>query len=175
MATHSTLPLPLRITQVVGLTACSFMTGAALSISFIVTPVLLQSPSSILLGQWNTLYNSMKVVARTSTVISCSSFFYLAYKVYNREASGWLAGYVAAGLLNAAVVPYTIVVMGETSGKLLRKEQEVVRSLKLEHSFDITVEGQTVHQLVDWWAVLHLGRCLMLGTGFGVALWSALN
>ncbi|RDL41802.1 uncharacterized protein BP5553_01781 [Venustampulla echinocandica] len=175
MATHSTVPLPLRITQAIGLTSSSLMTGTALSISFLFTPILLQSPSGVLLRQWASLYGTMKTVAQVNTAITSASFFYLAYKIHNREISGWLAGYVAAGVLNVAIVPYTLIVMRGTNGKLLRKEEEVRGLGKMDNAVDITVEGETVHQLVDWWAVLHLGRCLMLGTGLGLGLWSVLN
>lgn len=87
--------------------------------------------------------------------MSASTFFYLASKVSSgslgpaTDAKFW--GYVTAGVLNVAMVPYTVLFMKGTNDKLLGKEEET-RGLEItEKVTEVGIKkGESAHELVDW-------------------------
>jgi len=57
-------------------------------------------------------------------------------------------------------IGYTKLVLDDTNKKLLKKAEEMEGLASKE----VVAEGQeTVHGLVDWWAVLNLGRAAIFG------------
>lgn len=112
-------------------------------------------------------------------LFSALNFFYLAYHSHASSLPSaiaisdktWL--YATAGLLAAGFVPYTIAVIAPTNGKLLGRADEMeLKKMDLKAE---SVGGESVHQLVDRWALLNLGRAgLVLGSGV-LGLWTVLN
>ncbi|CAG8972555.1 hypothetical protein HYALB_00011405 [Hymenoscyphus albidus] len=170
---------PIRLAQTLGLTTQGIVAGLSLSYSIIAVPRLLESPTPLMLKQWAAMYNTGKLFMPPLSLLSASTFFYLASQFRNVPSAlaaqkYWM--FIAAGFLAGAQVPYTVLLMKGTNGSLMQKEKEV-RNLK---SGDKIVEiglgeKESAHELVDWWAVLNLGRCAFLTAGFVVATWNVVN
>lgn len=84
--------------------------------------------------------------------------------------------YIAAGLLAGTQVPYTILFMRGTNNRLMTKELEV-RSLGPGEKITEVglMKGESAHELVDWWAMLNLGRSAFLVSGLVVATWTVVE
>lgn len=180
MADH---PLPIRLAQTLGLTTTLLFAGANISLSMILVPQLLKTPSrGLLLRQWFSTYYLGKAVARPSIIISSLSYLYLAYHTHvadptNRELDWKVWSYVASAVLIAGIAPYTMTVMGRTNGRLMELEGQF-RGLSVEEEEKVgeaAVGEETAHSLVDWWGVLNLGRGAMVAVSGVLGLWATLN
>ena len=88
-------------------------------------------------------------------ILSSSIFFYLASQSRSSLAENRFWGYIAAGVLALCIVPYTMIFMGSTNGRLLAREGG--------------------HDLVRRWATLNLGRSVVLVGSAVVGGWSVVN
>jgi len=169
-------PLPIRLAQVVGITASSALAGTVFSMSFYSVPRLLESPSPLLLKQWSNLFNAGRKTAPPIGALSAVSYFYLAYaSTLPSQHKSKLYGYLAAGILSMGIMPYTLAVMLPTNKKLLAKVEEMKAFAKGDSVVEVGLGEETAHKLVDWWAVLNLGRGLMLGIAGILGAWTALK
>jgi len=69
------------------------------------------------------------------------------------------------------IVPYTVVFMRGTNLRLLEMEGDI----RGVHVLEDVGLGKSAHQLVDWWAVLNLGRSLVLVASTVIGAWSVVN
>jgi Domain of unknown function (DUF1772) len=170
-------PLPLRIAQMVGLTATSAIAGASFAVSAYVVPRILESPSPLLLRQWKHLFESGKATIPPLSLITSIAIGYLAYEAKgnpNALPHQWKL-YLISGILNLGIVPYTLVVMLPTNNKLLAKAEET-SSLKADDKLvEVGLGGESAHQLVDRWATLNLGRTILLVAAASLAAWTTLE
>ncbi|TVY27708.1 putative mitochondrial membrane protein, partial [Lachnellula hyalina] len=169
----SVQPLPFRIAQTVGLTSSGLLAGISLSFTLVSVPRLLESPAPLLLQQWTHLYNEGKVTVPPLTIVASTMWAYLAYGASKAGAGSmegekyW--GYVAAGVLvritlkSALFVPFTVLVMKDTNAKLLGRGNLSAEEI---------VKGESVHQLVDRWGLLNLGRGTALLASALVGTWT---
>ncbi|TVY18495.1 Anthrone oxygenase [Lachnellula arida] len=139
MATQQ--PLSFRIAQTVGLTTTGLLAGISLSFTLVSVPRLLESPAPLLLKQWTNLYNEGKVTVPPLTIVASTMWAHLAYGA-SKAGTGSLEGgkywgYVAAGVLSASFIPYTVLVMKGTNAKLLGRGMLSAEEI---------VKGQSVHQ-----------------------------
>jgi hypothetical protein len=73
-------------------------------------------------------------------------------------------------------MPYTLLVMGKTNAKLMDKAKELSGLGVGEEDVEAGMaKGESVKELVDWWATLNAGRGLLPLFGAVVGLWSALG
>jgi len=73
-------------------------------------------------------------------------------------------------------VPYTLILMGKTNGKLIAKAKAVGVQGTGKEGVEVDVKGEeTAHSLVDWWGVLNLGRGVMVAAGGVLGIWTVLN
>lgn len=172
-----TTPLPIRVAQTIGLTTASSIAGVSLSLSALVIPRILESPTPLLLKQWKHNLDSGKKSLPPLAGVSAAAFFYLAYearKVHTILPRKWQL-YLASGLLAVGIVPYTLIIMAPTNSKLIAREEET-RSLGSEDKIvEAGLGGETAHKLVDDWATLNLGRSIMLGLAAVIGTWNALG
>jgi hypothetical protein len=178
--------LPIRIAQTLGITLSTFVAGSSITISTFLVPRLLESPAPLLLSQWTNLFHAGKVTAPPLSLISACTYFYLSYTkhtsyLYTGTGRDRFAvwSYLVAGLLSVGIIPYTLLVMGDTNRKLLQQRQSLdyTRELNIKED-EITQQykdNKTVHELVDWWGVLNLGRGLMLTISGVLGTWVALG
>jgi hypothetical protein len=170
--------IPLRLIQTIGITTAGILSGGSLSLSFLVIPRLLESPAPVLLSQWRSSFLITKKIFPLATLLASSSFFYLSYVVYSSPfsiACIWQS-YLVAGSLALAIVPYTLLFMTKTNKALLdRTKEENVLGLEEKMVENEAGRGKNVHQLVDRWATLNLGRSALLVLATVVGTYTALS
>jgi len=169
--------MPIRLAQAIGITTSSALAGCTLTISAMLVPRLLESPSPLLLKQWKHTFEAGKASVPPLAGICTLAFGYLAY-----EAKGapnvlphvWRI-YAASALLCIGIVPYTLIALKSTNNKLLNKAEET-HALKAEDKIvEVGLGGETAHQLLDKWATLNLGRTIMFATAAGLSAWVTLQ
>lgn len=100
------------------------------------------------------------------TVIAATSLLYLAYDSRAAGTTAW-RGYVTAAVLAVGIVPYTLAVMMGTNNVLLGKAEEEEEKVE--------AQAASVKQLVDQWAMMNLGRSVLLASAAVTATWTALG
>ncbi|KAL2062820.1 hypothetical protein VTL71DRAFT_5892 [Oculimacula yallundae] len=178
-------PVPIRLAQTLGITTSLILAGSTLSTSMVTIPRILESPPNLLIQQWGHMYDVGKKTGPIASSIASSAFFYLAYKTHVSSLAllnttgpwigrNWL--YTLAGVLSVGIVPYTFAFILPTNKKLLRLVEGTRRiEMSKEEVVLQSQEERNAHQLVDWWAVLNLGRGAML-VGSGVlGVWASLG
>jgi hypothetical protein len=173
-------PLPIRLAQTLGITTSLIFAGANASLSIFLIPRILESPTPLLLKQWNHTYERGKAIGPPFGVVAALSFFYLSYHFHTSSTSAFVNntnawGYLTAGLLSIGIVPYTMLVLMPTNDKMKKKADETKSLEKEDHVVEIGLGEETAHQLADWWGVLNLGRGAMLTASGVLGLWLALN
>lgn len=151
----------------------AFAGGAVSAISFYAVPELLKSPTPLLAKQWAALYNRGKSTVPPVAAVVTACFAYLATKTPVNVDKIKFYKYVAAAVLSIGIVPYTFGVMGKTNRKLHAKAEQTKTFKVTDEFIEAGVEKETAHWLVDHWAVLNLGRGLLLLASAGVGAWTA--
>lgn len=169
-------PLPIRLTQAVGLTTSLLLGGGNCAISVLFVPRLLESPAPLLLQQWNNLYQVGMRTFPPLAIVASVSYFYLARDAGFGES--WKAtAYAISGALTVGIIPYTLLFMKKVNGKLATKLEEI-RNLGKPESVveeEESVGEESAHQLLDLWGLLNLMRGLMLSTAGVLGVWTVLN
>ncbi|KAK1755195.1 hypothetical protein QBC47DRAFT_414094 [Echria macrotheca] len=166
--------------QLTALLLSTTLSGASLAISTLLIPRLLESPTDLMLRQWLSTYTSGRRAIVPLTLVASSAYFYLSFvtpppikRVYG-----------LAGALCFGIVPYTVLFMRGTNGKIMGRvdEQGVKMVAKGEgegEGGDVWAKGdggkpEGSKYLVDWWATLNFGRGVMLFASSVVGLTAAL-
>lgn len=161
--------LKIRIAQTLGITSSAILAGYVASASFAVVPRLLESPTPLLLRQWNNAYLAGKKYAPPFAALSSACYFYLASKAPQSK----YYGYIVAGTLTVGIIPYTLAVMVDTNKKLLAKVEETKTLGIKDEVVEVGLGNETAHKLVDSWGMLNLGRAVLLAVSSGVGVWTA--
>lgn len=155
----------------------SALAGGVLTISAMLVPRLLESPSPLLLKQWKHTFEAGKASIPLLASICTLSFGYLAYEAKrapNALPHVWKI-YAASAALCIGIVPYTLTALASTNNKLLNKADET-SALKAEDKIvEVGLGGESAHQLVDKWATLNLGRAILLATAAVLSTWATLQ
>jgi len=171
-------PTPIRIAQVLGITGTAALAGVSFSVSGLVIPRILESPTPLLLRQWQHLYDTAKMIVPPLAVVCGSSFLFVAYDAHQRTATvvphQWKA-YVASALLTLGIVPYTLLVIMPINRRLWQKVKDMRHLAATDTVFEATVGDETAHALVDKWATVNVGRATLLGVAAVTAAWIALE
>src|SRR5438045_4213503 len=112
-------PLPVRVAQMVGITATSAMAGASFAMSALVVPRILESPSPLLLRQWKHLFEIGRATMPPLSLLTTLAVSYLAYESKNNSAAlphKWKL-YLISSILNIGIIPYTLTIMLPTNNK----------------------------------------------------------
>jgi len=169
--------LPVRIAQTAALTTVAIAAGANLGFSFYLIPRLLESPTPLMLKQWNTSFELGKTTIPPLAGIGSALFFYLSY-TFSQTAShtqSWKM-YLLSGVLAVGFVPYTLLVIEPTNRKLKAKVEETKGLKVTDKLVEVGVAGgETAHVLVNRWGVLNLGRGALLVASAVVGVWTALG
>lgn len=169
-----------RLAQGASILLSALASGVSLSLSALLVPRLLESPTPLMLRQW--AHTDRRLVAAVSPA-AAGSYLWLASSRRGRGAGWW---YLAAGLLTAGVVPYALVVMAGTNRRLRALAERVAADadvdvdvaakegdgggVEVEVGAEAEAEGEVKGEKgpkywVDWWGVLNLGRTAMLVAG----------
>ncbi|KAK0669360.1 hypothetical protein QBC41DRAFT_320101 [Cercophora samala] len=161
--------LPLIKTSTLLLTA--FTTGLSLTFSTLITPLLLTSPTPLMLQQWKKVFLTGKTHMPPLSILSAIGFFYLAAKS-PAHRNLW----TTAGGLSVGVIPYTLALMMGTNNALLKREADLTARVKTSGAVVVSEsEEKGAKELVDWWGVLNLGRTGMLLGAVGLGAWASLH
>ena len=109
-------------------------------------------------------------------ILSALAYIYAAYFSQRPTVYSRLWGVRLAGVLTISVLPFTLLVMGKTNATLMSKAQEL-ESLGVGVGYVEAglVEGESVKELVDWWATLNAVRGSLPLVGAAVGIWSILG
>jgi len=161
-----------RTSQVVGITASTLLAGSAFTMSLITVPLILASPTPILLQQWRTLFTTGSKIAPPLAIFTFVNFSYLAYVSRSDQGqthpsrSSW-RGYGFAAISAVAIVPFTLLFMKGVNDQLMVASGEGVGKAALS-AVDVT-------GLVERWGMLNSIRSVLPLLGAVVGLWTALN
>ncbi|KAL3420734.1 DUF1772 domain containing protein [Phlyctema vagabunda] len=157
-------PVPIRTAQVLGIFTSTLTAGASIGLSSQLVPRLLESPTPLMLKQWNRSFQSGKKNMPPLALLAASSYFFLAYRsrqLVGANAATWKL-YLAAGLLSFGIIPYTLLFMMPTNKKLLAKVDETAALSFKDEVVEAGLGEETAHKLIDKWGLLNLGRGVML-------------
>ncbi len=73
-------PLRIRIAQTVGVTVTAFLAGQLASASYVLLPLIMQSPAPLLARQWNAMFDQSKKIGPPTLIGLTALFTWLAYK-----------------------------------------------------------------------------------------------
>ncbi|KAE9371814.1 hypothetical protein N431DRAFT_426415 [Stipitochalara longipes BDJ] len=176
----SDAPLSVRLVQTLGITASSLLAGQVSSFSFSTVPRLLESPTPLMLRQWVNMFHVGKSVGQPSSIVIALSYFYLAYASHSSSLSHFLGNtvavsYTVAGLLSMSIAPYTLTVLMPTNLAILAREEEVSRAEKEGKSVEPKKGEESAQVLLKRWAVLNLGRMVLLLGSAVLGTWTTIN
>ncbi|MCJ1257721.1 hypothetical protein MMC24_005547 [Lignoscripta atroalba] len=168
-----------RAVQTLGITSAAAASGGILAVSYLAIPSLLLAPSTLLVHQWRRIYERGVATAPPLAAMSSLSFAYLAYQSQASPLStddSRAQLYALAALATLCIVPYTLVFMRSVNAKLLAKAgQTSIANLKEDIDEGAVLEGESVKELVDWWAVLNFGRGIFPMVGAVLGLFASLE
>lgn len=139
--------------------------GAMLSHALTI-PIILDTtvnfPASLIVTQWSRTFHYGHLIMPPVAIGTLA--LYLSVLYTRRKARSPLLGYAAAAAMTVAIIPFTLVFMGETNAALF----------KLEDDFAMAGVAATdtygfARELVARWGYLHLCRAVMpiIGAGIG--------
>ncbi|KAF2637157.1 hypothetical protein P280DRAFT_458251 [Massarina eburnea CBS 473.64] len=167
-------PTGLLVAQAVGITASTYLFGENMSLSFISVPPILQAPAPLAARQWHQLYDIAKSFALPLTAIATLSSAYVTH--HHDPASLPFKLNLAATLIFPAIVPYTLLVIGPINDKLFAKEKEYSSKSLEDKAVEAGVgKEETVHALIDRWALVNVVRAGITGVGAVLTVWAALD
>ncbi|PVH94670.1 hypothetical protein DM02DRAFT_183500 [Periconia macrospinosa] len=163
----------LLIAQAIGITTSTYLFGENMSLSFVSIPPILQAPAPLAARQWHKLYDIAKSFALPLTAAATLSTAFVAFNQHPSSLAFKLN--VVATALFPAIVPYTFLTIVPVNEKLFAKEKEYASSSLEDKAVEAgVVKGETVHALIDKWAVLNVGRASITGIGAILTIWAAL-
>lgn len=166
-----------RIVQSVGISTSLILAGSSAGFSVYLVPRLLESPTPLLLRQWDNAYEQGKRSIPSIAIIPLLSYAYLAYSEHTAAfpSTRKAKAYAAAALLTTSIVPYTLLCMRSINGKLKKKKAETSSLKTTDEVVEAGLGNETAHALLDHWGVLNLGRSVLLAASGVLGVWTALN
>lgn len=167
-----------RVAQAAGTLFAAGAAGMSLNLSFALVPRILESPTPLMLQQWQRMYNTFKIVMPPLAIAAGVNYAYLATRFWPAVSTvnGLAAGTVArvygiAAALCFVFVPYTLAVIGPTNRALFAKVDQLGARKLTEEVVEAGPQSESAKALVDRWGTLNLGRGVMLATAASLGLW----
>ncbi|KAF1809425.1 DUF1772-domain-containing protein [Eremomyces bilateralis CBS 781.70] len=153
--------LLIKLAQLVGIAGGALVTAISGGASFMLVPALKAGPASVLVRQWRVAYGIGARSAPPISIVTSLAWAYLASKARHHPAtpSGPFTFYTLAAVLGPAIVPYTLVVMKSTNGRLSELAAAADKASE-------KVQEKEATQLIEKWKWLNAVR--------GVSVFSAL-
>ena len=118
-----TKTLSFRTAQATALFLSAAASGVSLSLSALVIPRLLESPTPLMLQQWARSFHRSRWMVLSATESAAAAYLYLSYRAgLHRAPTGRL--YLAAVALCLGIVPYTAVALIPINRKLFGRLEE---------------------------------------------------
>ncbi|KAI1083077.1 hypothetical protein F5B20DRAFT_528445 [Whalleya microplaca] len=164
--------LTIRTVQATSIVLGTTVAGLNAGLSFFVVPRLLESPTPLLLRQWDKMSSLTRRLFPGPLLLPGLLNVYLAYKLPEKTRL-----YVLAAALVFSTNPYTYAVIMPINRKLKSKVQSLYATdtgLGDVLVDEIVGGEETAHALVDQWGLLHLYRPAMALLAGCVGLYAAL-
>ncbi|KAH9828894.1 hypothetical protein Tdes44962_MAKER02322 [Teratosphaeria destructans] len=172
----SKLPTSLRVAQILGITSTAFLAGKTFTSSFSATPAFLHAPAPLLAKQWRTSFTSDQFLAPAITLFSTATFAWLAYRDPTKASSRQSTLRLIAATLLTSMIPYSYFCLEPLNRRLLKKASDLSSASLTDADVEASVsKDDSVHALVDKWAVVNLGRTILSGVAAIAATWAALD
>ncbi|KAI4252649.1 MAG: hypothetical protein LQ352_004172 [Teloschistes flavicans] len=125
-----------------------------------------QAQNTLLVREWRTTYNRGVAAAPALTIVSTLSYVYLSYNLAFTLNQHKAEVYALAALVTGSIVPYTLIFMTKTNGKLYQKARDS-KHLDRVVEFDESKskKSDNAQQLLAHWSVLNFIRGLLPFTG----------
>nr|OQO20156.1 hypothetical protein B0A51_10802 [Rachicladosporium sp. CCFEE 5018] len=164
--------IPVRAIKIFGLTATAFLAGKTFNSSYSTTPALLLAPAPLLAKQWKKQFDVDHNLVVGLAFSSVPVLGFLAYRAPPPSLVRKL--YALATVLLASVVPYSALLMMPITQQLAQKARTLASASLTDTDAEVGVSQEdSVHQLVDRWAIRNLGRSVLIGLSALVAAWAA--
>lgn len=158
----------IRTAQATSIFLSAMACGVNLADSFLLIPRLLESPTPLMVRQWQRSYNVTVVFFPSVLQPVAAVFYYLSWHFRRAGGGGGAPAqsklYLAAGLLCSAIGPYTWFVVFPTNRKIVRKIEETKDAPATEEIVETNVaREESAKWLVDHWGILNLPRGILMG------------
>ncbi|KAK5706872.1 hypothetical protein LTR97_001864 [Elasticomyces elasticus] len=135
----------------------SLLSGAMLSHALTI-PIILDTtvnlPASLIVAQWSRTFHYGHLIMPPVAIGTLA--LYLAVLYTRRQAKAPVSGYATAALMTVAIIPFTLMFMGNTNAALFKLEDEFsVAAGVATQPYDLA------RKLVTTWGYLHLCRAVM--------------
>ncbi|KAJ0122748.1 hypothetical protein J7T55_003264 [Diaporthe amygdali] len=153
----------IRITEAATIFLSTITAAGNLSLSILVIPRLLESPTPLMLRQWVNSYSLNKVLFPSLGSLSGLAYLFLSYHHHLSAATAKSRAYLGAGLFCFSAIPYTWAFVLPTNRKILRKAEEM-KGLKAVEGVEVEEKGvgprgeESAKWLIDHWGMVNLGR-----------------
>ncbi|KAK3618989.1 hypothetical protein LTR56_013059 [Elasticomyces elasticus] len=135
----------------------SLLSGAMLSHALTI-PIILDTtgdlPASLIVAQWSRTFHYGHLIM--PPVAMGTLALYLGVLYTRRQAKGLLSGYATAAFMTVAIIPFTLVFMGDTNTALFKLEDDFSGGTGAA-----TQTCELARELVATWGYLHLCRAVM--------------
>lgn len=149
-------PSSLQTWQATTAVAATSIASLNLSLSFLVTPIVLDLPTPLMLRQWTSSYRRTKSVFPLTMVACGLSYAGLAFRLSSSAATATRSRLLAAAAaLCFSVVPFTRIFM------LKRLNTKILQLADRYGGQDVALTAQqeeSAKWLVDQWGLWNLGR-----------------
>ncbi|KAL8688118.1 MAG: hypothetical protein Q9218_005888 [Villophora microphyllina] len=125
-----------------------------------------QAPNTLLVREWRTAYARGVAAAPALAIVSTLSYVYLSYNLAFTLNQHKAEVYALAALATGSIVPYTLIFMTKTNGKLYQKVEDS-KHLERSTEFDESKgkKSDNAQALLARWSVLNFIRGLLPFTG----------
>jgi hypothetical protein len=118
-----------------------------------------------MLSQWLRTYTLGATTMPASTAVTAAAYVWLGLKTPGISLFRSRL-YLAAAGLTVGIIPFTIVFIKGTNGRLKEMEKEANSVQATVASPEVQAEEErSAKALVDWWGMLNLGRAALLISG----------
>ncbi|KAI1378892.1 hypothetical protein F4677DRAFT_412325 [Hypoxylon crocopeplum] len=166
-------PPSLRLLQATSIALLTTAAGLSASLSIFVVPRLLESPTPVLIRQFNRMLSSAhRLLPVPLVVVPGLVHAYLAYRLPGETR----AAYAVAAMLSFTTVPWTRAVMLPVNRKMADKARDLeAAGVGVLVDEVAAADAETAHALVDSWATRNLYRPAVALAAGCIGLYAALS
>ncbi|OLN85509.1 hypothetical protein CCHL11_08071 [Colletotrichum chlorophyti] len=165
----SSQPPTLRHLQTSTVFVNTTLAGLSLGVSIFVIPRLLESPTPLMLRQWNNMGKRTSRVFPIPTMLCALSYWYLAYAARRIPTRSRL--FAVAGALCFSIAPWTRLFLTSINRKLWDKVDET-KDMGIMAVGLTQEEEEGAKYLVDQWGLYNFGRAVFTSLGGAVGLYT---
>ncbi|KAK7743325.1 hypothetical protein SLS62_010648 [Diatrype stigma] len=162
----SIVSTPLSIAAASGIVASALVNGAGYSISLFSIPAIVQGAptTDVLVRQWQLVFEKGKALFPVFAAGTALNYLYVAYRSRSRDLE-W-RGFAAGGVLQVAIVPFTLLFIAGVNSRLLAVADPKTKK---------EMSKEVAKALVGQWGRLNAVRSSIGLLGTAAAVWNLLT